>query len=562
MFAAWVPAKTPSRKPCTVKKLVNQSASRSLSSCLTAWEEELEGDPDKDFILHGLTYGFDIIDSDAKPSAAHCQNHPSARPSSPLYQKACEQVQKEIDMGHYEVLSGPSTVVSPMGVIPKPDGGIRLIHDCSRPSGGAVNDYCTTDWKQKFSTVDEAASLVTKGCFMAKVDLKNAYRSVRISDHSQTVTGLCWQFGNRTVYLRDTRLPFGSKLAPGIFHRLSQAVRRMLKRRGLAAVVVYLDDFFIKADTFSDCMAALNVTISLLRKLGFSINWNKVVDPATTITFLGIEINSLAMCLRLPDEKIIQIREELARFQGMKRASKKQLQSLAGKLNFCASVVLGGRVFSRRIIDTINRLKADNHKVRLSGNIRADISWWQSFMTSFNGKSMLLDHQPITSVFTDSCDLAAGGIFNGDWFYLNWELDWPLVAKLHINSKEILAVFLAVCRWAPHWRNKRICIQSDNSVTVAAINKGTSKNPFLMACLRVLFWLSATYNFHIKARFIRGVSNVVADGVSRLHEPFKWTQVAPFVSPSPLSWHLSQKSLSFLLNRLHGGTEACRHSGY
>ena len=29
-------------------------------------------------------------------------------------------------------------------------------------------------------------------------------------------------------------------------------------------------------------------------------------------------------------------------------------------------------------------------------------------MVSFNGKSMLLDHQPIQSVFTDSCNLAAG----------------------------------------------------------------------------------------------------------------------------------------------------------
>ena len=165
------------------------------------------------------------------------------------------------------------------------------------------------------------------------------------------------------------------------------------------------------------------------------------------------------MCLRLPDDKLVQIREELDRFRGRKRASRKQLQSLAGKLNFCASVVYGGRVFSRRIIETINLLKADNHKIRLSGSIRADISWWQSFISDFNGRSLLLDHQPINSVFTDSCQQAAGGIFDGDWFYCNWALDWPLVANLHINSKEVLAVFLAVCRWAPFWRIRyvRLC---------------------------------------------------------------------------------------------------------
>lgn len=136
------------------------------------------------------------------------------------------------------------------------------------------------------------------------------------------------------VCISSTKLCFGSKLAPGIFHRLTQAVKRMLKRRGLNATVVYLDDFFNTAETFADCVQALNTLISLLRKLGFQINWNKVVDPTTKLTFLGIEIDSIAMCLRLPEEKLLQVRHELSLFQARKRASKKQLQSLAGKLNF------------------------------------------------------------------------------------------------------------------------------------------------------------------------------------------------------------------------------------
>ena len=74
--------------------------------------------------------------------------------------------------------------------------------------GLAVNDYCTSDWKQKFARVDDAAKLVTPGCFMAKVDLKLAYWFVPRSKHSQQVVGLKSQFGNNTVYLHDTRLCF------------------------------------------------------------------------------------------------------------------------------------------------------------------------------------------------------------------------------------------------------------------------------------------------------------------------------------------------------------------
>ncbi|MES9970252.1 MAG: reverse transcriptase domain-containing protein [Candidatus Thiodiazotropha sp.] len=506
----------------------------------------MKDDIDKEFILHGLKHGFDIIDTTANPTPVHCENHTSARPGSPLYRQATEQVLKEIQMGNYVVVSDPPDIISPMGVIPKPDGGVRLIHDCSQPEGGSVHDYCTSDWKQKFSRVDDAAALVTEGCYMAKVDLKSAYRSVPISQHSQRVTGLKWQFGKRTVFLKDTKLCFGSRLAPGIFHRLTQAVKRMLNRRGLKATVVYLDDFFIKADNFQDCAAALQMLIQLLRKLGFHINWNKVIDPTTKIIFLGIEIDSVNMCLRLPEDKLQQVRKELSLFQMRKRASKKQLQSLAGKLNFCAGVVYGGRVYSRRIIDTINALKADNHKARLNGDIRADILWWHSFLATFNGRSMLLDKQPIQSVFTDSCNLAAGGVYDGDWFYLNWELDWPLVSALHINSKEILAVYLAVCRWAPLWQNKRIYIQSDNITTVATINRGTSRNPFLMSCMRNLFWLSAKYNFHVTAKFVRGATNIVADAASRLHEPSMLNQLLPYTIPSPLLLHMSAKSFVFL----------------
>ena len=108
-------------------------------------------------------------------------------------------------------------------------------------------------------------------------------------------------------------------MAPGIFHHLTQAVKHMLKRRGLNATVAYLDDFFIKGDSFQECLGALNLVISLLRKLGFHINWKIVVDPSTQIVFLGIEIDSVNICMRLPSAKLDQICTELSLFETQKR---------------------------------------------------------------------------------------------------------------------------------------------------------------------------------------------------------------------------------------------------
>ena len=117
----------------------------------------------------------------------------------------------------------------------------------------------------------------------------------------------------------------------------------MMIRRGFTAVVVYLDDFFICAPTLNECIVAMNTLVALLRRLGFSINWDKVIDPIRCLTFLGIEIDTATMVKRLPSEKMLALKAELEVFAKRKRASKRQLQSLAGKLHWAAGVVYGGK---------------------------------------------------------------------------------------------------------------------------------------------------------------------------------------------------------------------------
>ena len=56
----------------------------------------------------------------------------------------------------------------------------------------------------------------------------------------------------------DERLPFGASRSPGIFHRLTKAVRAIMNRNGYNNIVVYLDDFLIVANSYSECMATLN----------------------------------------------------------------------------------------------------------------------------------------------------------------------------------------------------------------------------------------------------------------------------------------------------------------
>ena len=79
---------------------------------------------------------------------------------------------------------------------------------------------------------------------------------------------------------------------------------------------------------------------------------------------------------------------------------------------------------------------------------------------------------PVTlEEFADACPIDGGGFFRGDWFYRNWEIDHPNLAKAHINLKETFTVLLTLCRWKSHLRDKWVVVHSDNHVTISALKE-------------------------------------------------------------------------------------------
>jgi len=465
------------------------------------------------------------------------------------------QIKTEIAEGRYVISHSKPPIVSALGAVRKDSGKVRIIHDASRPAGQAMNDFSPLQLRQRFQSVKDAADLVTPGCFLAKVDLHSAYRSVRVNPSNFPGTGLQWTFegDDRPTYMVDTRLPFGSRRAPSIFHRLTQAVRRMMAKRGFSSLVVYLDDFLIIAPTYEECLHALLTLLGLLRTLGFAIAWHKVDGPHNDIIFLGININSLSMSLELPSHKLSDFRTLLLYFSTRKRASLRQLQSLAGKLNWASQVVKGGRTFLRQILDMLIPLKHKSHKVLLSTQFHDDVMWWLSFLDTFNGKSCLPHEAPTFHVLTDASSEGAGFACGLDWGYASWRADIPDLKDAHINVKEVVAIVLATARWAASWQGSKVLVHTDNVVAKHAINTGTSRSPAVMHWLRALFWLTAWFDIELEAVHVPGRFHLLPDCISRLHEPgqFAFLQsllgVAPWAAPSQgLCLHMSLCSLCYL----------------
>lgn len=433
------------------------------------------------------------------------------------------QIREEIDNGRYKVVHEKPQIISALGAIPKnkEQTKFRLIHDASRPYGTAINDFAHHD-PFKYQSIQDAVNLIKPGDWLAKIDLQNSFRSVGIKVDNYGATGLKWRFKGqkRDTFFVDTRASFGAKRSPEIFNELSQSVLAIMRTKGFYNIVVYCDDFLIIASSKEECRRTMLQLMKVLRKLGFSINYNKVLGPAQIMIFLGIELNTIEMTLALPHEKLDEIRYSLSVAMQSYKMSKRGLQSLIGKLSWATQVIYGGRFHLRRLLDRISGLRYPSHRTRVTQEMRADMAWWLEFMACFNGITRMVEYdRPHAALSIDACPEAAGAHFQGDIVYTPWRQVWPEASGLHVNHLEVLALEPAAATWAPLWANRRVMVHSDNICAVHTINKGISKNSVVMASLRRVFWLSAIYNFRLKAVYYPGVRNTLADRASRLHEP-------------------------------------------
>lgn len=423
-----------------------------------------------------------------------------------------------MEQGNYIKTKTKPVIVSPIGAIKKERNEVRIIHDASRPSGSAMNDY-GNPVSVSYQSVNDACELANQGSYLAKIDLKSAYRSVPINPADYPLTGLRWHFNDEEEpsYLYDVKLPFGSNAGPAIFSRITNSIQRMMKRRGFT-IIVYLDDFLICEHSYSRCREAQLILLNLLGQLGFYVSWHKVVGPSQLVQFLGININTVDCTLSLDQLKVSKLESKLLCFKSRKRANKRQLQSLAGSLNWACQCVRGGRHFLRRILNIMNCLKMPSHKCKLSKEFQKDVTWWLSALEKFNGVVYYRSVKTLV-VHTDACGDGAGMFCGGDWWYVNWGVDNDDFKNMHINNKEILAVTSAATHWAEHWQNSDIIVYTDSSVAKSVINKGSCRNEKVMDALRDMFWLMVKFNFRLRAVHIPGKLNQMADVISRLHEP-------------------------------------------
>ena len=106
-----------------------------------------------------------------------------------------------------------------------------------------------------------------------------------------------------------------------------------------------LDDFLLVAASAQLCQKQLDLFLSLCSYLGIPMAPEKTCGPATTMSFAGIELDSILLEARLPLDKIEKCKSLISYFLTHKKVTLKEVQSLTGLLKFACSVIRPGRAF-------------------------------------------------------------------------------------------------------------------------------------------------------------------------------------------------------------------------
>ena len=119
----------------------------------------------------------------------------------------------------------------------------------------------------------------------------------------------------------------------------------------------------------------------MFRMIGVPVALDKLEGPSQVISYLGIEIDSSSSTIRLPNDKLVELKQLVSLWLNRKKCTKKELLSLIGKLSFACKVVKPGRIFLRRLIDMSTSVVKLHHFIDISSSARLDLHVvWISFI--------------------------------------------------------------------------------------------------------------------------------------------------------------------------------------
>ncbi|KAL0181256.1 hypothetical protein M9458_023662, partial [Cirrhinus mrigala] len=363
---------------------------------------------------------------------------------------------------------------SPYFIVPKKSGGLPF----------------------KMLTPKRILSCMRHQDWFAAINLKDAYFHVSILPRHRPF--LRFAFEGRAYQYKV--LPFGLSLSPRLFTKLAEGALAPLWGQGIR-ILNYLDNWLIIAHSRDLLCQHRDLVLRHLSHLGLRVNWEKS-KPRPRVGFGQHDSTS--------HERACAVTAELSEtFQTQDSSPSQILPEAPGAYGSCSR--------NRFSIDYTTESR-DGHGTAVPSGLAL---LRNATFSSARGQTLRSYGQEHVVVNTDASTTGCGAVCNGQAASGSWtgpRLRW------HVNCLELLAVFLALCRFLPMLRHKHVLVRTGNTATVAYINhqRGLRSRRMSQLARHLLLW-SQTRLKSLRAVHIPGELNCAADALSRqLTHPGEW----------------------------------------
>jgi hypothetical protein len=459
---------------------------------------------------------------------------------------AWDLIMKEVEYGRiagpFSMPPFPDLRISPIGLVPKKDGTFRMIQHLSYPSGSSINEFidpalCSVH----YATFDKAVDLVSglgRGAFMGKMDIKSAFRLLTLAASEYSLLGIKLQ----DQYFYDMCLPQGCSISCATFEKFATFLEwQLLSVSQAKNAMHYLDDFFFggKVGT-NECDKLMDNFDNLCKDFGVPVAQEKTVGPVQIIVFLGLEIDSIEMVVRIPLSKLQELKKIIEEAMPKKKITLKALQSITGLLNFCLRAIPPGRAFCRRFYEAMSVASKPHHFIRVNRGMREDFKMWLMFLDCFNGScifpKLFWSSNFDIHLYTDAAgnpDLGCAAFLKPRWIYFQWPESWiPSGVFKDLTFLELVPIILAFITWGEEFKGQKVLLYTDNLSLVSVLNKCSSKSARVMQLVRPLVLHKMLINTQFKAKHILGCNNSIADALSR-KDFVRFQRLVPDALPKP-----------------------------
>ena len=461
-----------------------------------------------------------------------------------LWNKVMKEVREKRYAGPFKKPPFKFFIQSPIGLVPKDNGReTRLIFHLSYQKDGvsSVNANTPQDiCKVKYCDFDMAVKrCIEEGrfCYISKSDMKSAFCNLRIKKkHWPWLLMFAKSPGSsgQIYYFFDKALPFESSISCAHFQAFSDSISHIVKHFTKKVVVNYLDDYLFIAFLKRLGNSQVQVFLDVCNAINFPVAIEKMFWASTSLTFLGLLIDTIRQLICIPIEKVNRATEIVDRTLKEKKVTVQELQRICGYLNFLCRAIVPGRAFTRRLYAYTGSNPENNknkkcyqlkphHHVRINREMRADLEVWQTFL-----REPTIYCRPFIDVkcrnsididmFTDASRnflLGFGGFCGSSWMCQKWE-PFTATVKPSIAYLELYAVTAAVLRWIDRFSNQRISLFCDNSSAVNMINNSSSNCKNCMVLIRIITMAGLKHNIRIFAKHVKTTDNSISDSLSRM----------------------------------------------